>query len=126
MASSKHHELGMVKLLNTLSFVVLEYLSDSSLFIKLESNAYLLILLYVDDMIITGDNELEISNLRKDLSVRFEMKNLGQIGCFLGLEVEKSNRGYFVSRKGYAESLLEHFIMGESKERLLQWSQISS
>ncbi|XP_047257992.1 uncharacterized mitochondrial protein AtMg00810-like, partial [Capsicum annuum] len=68
-------------------------------------------------MIITGDNELEISNLRKDLSVRFEMKNLGQIGCFLGLEVEKSDRGYFVSRKGYAESLLEHFIMGESKEK---------
>lgn len=86
---------------------------------------YLLILLYVDDMIITGDNESEISNLRTDLSVRFEMKNLGQIGCFLCLEVEKSDQGYFVSQKGYAESLLERFGMGSRKKRILKWSQIS-
>ncbi|XP_037496769.1 uncharacterized mitochondrial protein AtMg00810-like [Jatropha curcas] len=44
------------------------------------------------------------------------MKNLGEIGCFLGLEVEKSDLGYFVSQKGYAKSLLERFGMGESKE----------
>ncbi|XP_047260365.1 uncharacterized mitochondrial protein AtMg00810-like [Capsicum annuum] len=68
-------------------------------------------------MIITGDNKLEISNLRKDLSVRFEMKILGQIGYFLGLEVEKSDRGYFVSHKSCAESLLECFIIRESKEK---------
>ena len=90
--------------------------SDSGLFIKSESNIHLLVLLYVDDMIISGENESEISNLRNDLSIRFEMKNLGEIGCFLGLEVEKSDLGYFVSQKGYAKSLLERFGMGESKE----------
>lgn len=79
---------------------------------------HLLVLLYVDDMIITEDNESKISNLRIDLSVRFEMKNLGEVGCFLGLEVEKSdNGGYFVSQKGYAKGLLERFNMGESKEK---------
>ena len=46
-----------------------------------------LVLLYVDDMIISGDNEYEISHLRNDLSIRFEMKNLGEVGYFLGLEV---------------------------------------
>ncbi|XP_031248149.1 uncharacterized protein LOC116105919 [Pistacia vera] len=46
----------------------------------------------------------------------FEMKNLGEIGCFLGLQVEKSNQGYFVSPKGYAKGLLERFGVGESKE----------
>ena len=73
--------------------------SNSSLFIKLELNVHLLVLLYVDDMIITRDNELGISNLRTDLIVHFEMKNLGEIGCFLSLEVEKSDQGYFVSQK---------------------------
>ncbi|KAK2991021.1 hypothetical protein RJ640_005503 [Escallonia rubra] len=67
-------------------------------------------------MIITGDNEDEISRLKNDLSIRFEMKNLGEVGCFLGLEVERSEDGFFVSQKGYAKSLLERFSMGEAKE----------
>lgn len=91
--------------------------SDSSLFIKLKSKADLLILLYVDDMIIIGENESEISNLRNELFVRFEMKILGQIGCFLGLEVEKLAQGYFVSEEGYAKNLLQRFSMGGSKEK---------
>ncbi|KAF2320610.1 hypothetical protein GH714_029009 [Hevea brasiliensis] len=78
---------------------------------------HLLVLLYVDDMIITGDNEVEISMLKNELSVHFEMKNLGEVGCFLGLEVEKSDQGYFVSQKRYAEELLQRFGMGKSKEK---------
>lgn len=77
---------------------------------------HLLVLLYVDDMIVTGDDEAEISHLMKDLATRFEMKNLGEIGCFLGLEVEKSEQGYFISQSRYARNLLERFEMGESKE----------
>ena len=73
-----------------------------------------MILLYVDDMIITGDNNAKITRLRDDLSVRFEMKNLGEVQCFLGLEVEKLD-GYFISQKRYATSLLNRFGMRESK-----------
>ncbi|KAK3005199.1 hypothetical protein RJ639_016441 [Escallonia herrerae] len=89
--------------------------SDSSMFVKLESGKHVIVLLYVDDMIITGDDNVGISCLRNDLSIRFEMKILGEIGCFLGLEVQKLEDGYFVSQKGYAQSLLERFNMGESK-----------
>ncbi|XP_071728056.1 uncharacterized mitochondrial protein AtMg00810-like [Rutidosis leptorrhynchoides] len=74
-----------------------------------------MVLLYVDDKIITGENESEISRLSDDLSVHFEMKNLGEIGCFLGLEVDKLENGYLISQRGYARSLLERFNMGESK-----------
>lgn len=90
--------------------------ADSSLFVKLESKQQLLVLLYVDDMIVTGDDEAEISRLRNDLSIRFEMKNLGEIGCFLGLEVERLDQGYFISQRRYAKELLNRFGMGESKE----------
>ncbi|KAK2998211.1 hypothetical protein RJ639_023475 [Escallonia herrerae] len=89
--------------------------SDSSMFVKLESGKRVVVLLYVDDMIITGDDNVGISCLRNDLLIRFEMKILGEIGCFLGLEIQKLEDGYFVSQKVYAQSLLERFNMGESK-----------
>ncbi|XP_026410095.1 uncharacterized protein LOC113305228 [Papaver somniferum] len=73
-----------------------------------------MILLYVDDMIITGDDVAEIARLQDNLSVRFEMKNLGEVGCFLGLEIEKAD-GYFVSQKGYATSLMKRFGMDDAK-----------
>ena len=91
--------------------------ADSTLFSKLESNVNLLVLLYVDDMIITGANEAEISMLKNELVVCFEMKNMGEAGCFLGLEVERSNQGYFISQKRYAKELLQRFGMWESKEK---------
>ncbi|KAK2979414.1 hypothetical protein RJ640_029963 [Escallonia rubra] len=66
-------------------------------------------------MIIMGDDNVGISCLRNVLSIRFEMKILGEIGCFLGLEIQKLEDGYFVSHNGYAKRLLERFDMGESK-----------
>ena len=56
---------------------------------------YNILLLYVDDMIITGDNDVEISLMRDELSIRFEMKNLGEAHSFLGLEIFKTD-GYFL------------------------------
>ncbi|KAH9650394.1 hypothetical protein KPL70_026373 [Citrus sinensis] len=71
-------------------------------------------LLYVDDMIITGDNDAEITCLQDALIVHFEIKSLGEASYFVGLEIEKSD-GYFVSQKGYAARLLTRFRMRESK-----------
>lgn len=43
--------------------------SDSSLFVKMESKGHLMVLLYVDDMLITRGNEAEISRLRNDMLI---------------------------------------------------------
>ncbi|KAL5697881.1 hypothetical protein ACHQM5_028985 [Ranunculus cassubicifolius] len=72
-----------------------------------------ILLLYVDDMIITGDNDAEIFRLRDELSTRFEMKNLGEAHSFLGLEIVKTD-GYFVSKGCYATTLLERFGMAST------------
>ncbi|GMI99343.1 cysteine-rich RLK (RECEPTOR-like protein kinase) 8 [Hibiscus trionum] len=90
--------------------------TDPSLFTKKTSTACTLLLLYVDDMIITGDDSAEISSLQDALMVRFEMKSLGEASCFLGLEIEKCD-GYFVSQKGYAANLLQRFRMEDSKAK---------
>uniref|UniRef100_A0A2N9GXG9 Integrase catalytic domain-containing protein n=1 Tax=Fagus sylvatica TaxID=28930 RepID=A0A2N9GXG9_FAGSY len=59
---------------------------DSALFIRHTSTGITLILLYVDDMIITGDDTAGICDLQKFLSQQFEMKDLGTLSYFLGLE----------------------------------------
>ena len=73
----------------------------------------IMILLYVDDMIVTGDDTDEIIRLQEDLSVCFEMKSLGEAHCFLDLELELSD-GYLLSQQGYAPKILKHFGMERS------------
>lgn len=53
-----------------------------------------MLLLYVDDMIIIGNDDVEIT--QDALSSHFDMKSSGGFSCFLGLEVKKLD-GYFVS-----------------------------
>ncbi|CAA0816600.1 cysteine-rich RLK (RECEPTOR-like protein kinase) 8 [Striga hermonthica] len=88
--------------------------ADSSLFIKKTSSVCIMLLLYVDDMIITGNDNAEIAHVRDELSLCFEMKSSGEASYFLGLEVEKSG-GFFISQQGYATTLLNRFNMKGSK-----------
>jgi hypothetical protein len=46
-----------------------------------------IIVIYVDDLIITGDSDVDISDLKKFLKQKFEMKDLGELCYFLGIEV---------------------------------------
>ncbi|KAG6390865.1 hypothetical protein SASPL_148610 [Salvia splendens] len=78
------------------------------------SSSCIMVLLYVDDMIITSYDDTEITRLQEALSVHFDMKSLGGVSCFLGLEVTKSD-GFFVSQQGYASNLLDRFRMRDSK-----------
>ena len=65
---------------------------DPALFIHLSLRGRTLLLLYVDDMLITGDDaEAEhISVLKKQLSEQFQMLDLGPLSYFLGIEVQHS------------------------------------
>ncbi|XP_020266030.1 uncharacterized protein LOC109841474 [Asparagus officinalis] len=79
---------------------------DSALFIRRTEKGIVLLLLYVDDMIITGDDSMAISDLQNYLSQQFEMKNLGPLSYFLGLEVSSCSDGYYLSQAKYASDLL--------------------
>ena len=58
---------------------------DTTLFVQRSSAGITLILLYVDDMIITGDDSAGIHSLQHFLSQHFKMKDLGTLNYFLGL-----------------------------------------
>ncbi|KAB2628709.1 hypothetical protein D8674_033504 [Pyrus ussuriensis x Pyrus communis] len=81
--------------------------SDHTLFVKRRQEKVTALIIYVDDMIITGDDCDEISRLQRNLAAEFEMKNLGDLKYFLGVEVARSSKGIFLSQRKYVLDLLK-------------------
>ena len=88
---------------------------DTALFVRRSSADITLILLYVGDMIITGDDSAGIRSLQHFLSQHFEMKDLGTLSYFLGLEVTSSSDGYYLSQAKYASNLLSKAGITDNK-----------
>nr|GFC45797.1 putative reverse transcriptase, RNA-dependent DNA polymerase [Tanacetum cinerariifolium]GFC45900.1 putative reverse transcriptase, RNA-dependent DNA polymerase [Tanacetum cinerariifolium] len=73
--------------------------SDHTLFLKNRKNRVTCLIIYVDDMVITGNDEEEIKRLNEGLFVEFKMKDLGNLKYFLGIEVLRSRKGIFICQK---------------------------
>ena len=70
----------------------------------------MIIVLYVDDLILTGDEQLIIS-CKDDLAREFEMKDMGLLHYFLGLEIWQHDGELFASQGNYAKEILIKFHM---------------
>jgi hypothetical protein len=70
---------------------------DPTLFVKKTTNSFTALLVYVDDIVLTGNNMSEITNIKVQLHKTFGIKDLGTLKFFLGLEVAHSTKGYFNS-----------------------------
>lgn len=89
---------------------------DHTLFIKHSNSGEVTILIvYVDDIIITGDDHMERDKLRKRLSAEFDIKELGRLKYFLGIEVAHSDEGIFISQQKYILDLLKETGMVECR-----------
>ena len=81
---------------------------DHTLFIKHSpSGGVTALLVYVDDIIVTGDDVKEKQALRQYLAKEFEIKELGRLKYFLGIEVAHSREGIFISQQKYVTDLLK-------------------
>jgi len=76
--------------------------ADFSLYVKKTDHGIIVIVIYVDDLIITGDSDADISDLKKLLKQKFEMKDLGELHYFLGIGVIKSPKGIWLLQRQYA------------------------
>ena len=80
---------------------------DHTLFLKKQHGKITTLIVYVDDMVVTGNDPEKIKALQNYLSREFEMKDLGPLKYFLGIEVSRSSEGIFLSQRKYALDLLQ-------------------
>jgi hypothetical protein len=90
--------------------------ADSNLYLKVMNAEPVILLLYVDDLFLTGEEKL-ITDCKKKLVVEFEMKDLGLMHYFLGLEVWRSLEKIFLNQGKYAVEILKRFDMLECKSK---------
>ena len=65
-----------------------------------------ILIVYVNDIILTGDDTREVERLKKVLATKFKVKDLGQMQYFLGMEVARSRKGISISQRKYVLDLL--------------------
>jgi hypothetical protein len=80
---------------------------DLALFIHVLLGGRTLLLLYMDDMIITGDDPEYIAFVKTRLSDQFLMSDLGPLRYFLGIEFSSMLEGFFLSQEKYIQDLLD-------------------
>jgi len=65
----------------------------------------LIVCLYVHDLIFTGNDEHMFEELKSSMMQEFEMSDLGQMRCFLSIEVLQSQEGIFICQKKYVQEV---------------------
>jgi hypothetical protein len=88
--------------------------ADSNLYYKVEDGCPLILVLYVDDLFLIGDEKL-IVGCKRELTSEFEMKDLGVMHYFLGLEVWQRLDKIFLSQGKYTIEILQRFGMMDYK-----------
>ena len=73
--------------------------ANSSLFVRTGTRERLMILIYVDDLVTTGDNATEIATLKHSLHKTFAITDLGRLKYFLGIEMATSSKGLFLNQR---------------------------
>ena len=91
--------------------------TDHCCYVKSFDNFYIILLLYVDDMLIVGSSIEEINNLKKQLSKQFAMKDLRATKQILGMRIirDKANGTLKLSQLKYVKKVLSKFNMNEVK-----------
>src|SRR5205814_9716278 len=71
----------------------------------------IIIAIWVDDLIIAGKNTKDIEELKHQLRKEFEMKDMGELKYFLGIQVlrDREHRQIHINQNGYVNSILERF-----------------
>ena len=88
--------------------------ADYSLYSKITGEVITLVLIYVDDLLISGNSLSAVNDLKNVLSSHFRMKDLGEVNYFLGLEIDRSQAGIFMSQKKYVMDMIKEFGMSNA------------
>lgn len=85
--------------------------SEHTLFTKKNGGKMLIVSLYVDDLIFTGNDRSMCDEFKNSMMSEFDMTDLGKMKYFLGIEVKQSSDGIFICQRRYAQEILARFGM---------------
>lgn len=85
---------------------------------KFSEGDFIILLLYVDDMLIVGRDSMKIEKLKQELGKSFAMKDLGPVKQILGMKItrDRQNGKLWLSQEKYIEKVLDRFNMSKAKE----------
>ena len=81
--------------------------ADHSLFVKFKGPSITVLLVYVDDIVLSGNNQTEIQYVKQHLHQLFNIKDLGVLKFFLGFEVAHSQKGLVLNQRKYCLGLID-------------------
>jgi hypothetical protein len=85
---------------------------DKTLFTLKHGNDFLLVQIYVDDIIFGGSSHVLVSSFQEMMANEFQMSMMGELTFFLGIQVKQTKQGTFVHQ---AKDLMKKFNMAEAK-----------
>lgn len=88
--------------------------SEHTPFTKTKECKFIIVSLYVDDLIFTGNDRGMCDEFKNSMMLEFEMSDLGKMKHFLGVEVKQCGRGIIIYQKRYAGEVLARFGMDNS------------
>jgi len=74
-----------------------------------------IVLIYVDDLLITGDSEVLIKETKQVLHQQFKLKDLGQLKYYLGIEILRSKAGIILNQMKYILELISDTRLSGAK-----------
>eukprot|EP00253_Pinus_taeda_P035427 PITA_35427 len=88
---------------------------EPTLYIKENDSKILIVVLYVDDLIFSSNDASLIADFNAVMKSEFEITDLGFLRYFLGIEVDQSESGVFISQVKYIEAVLRRFNLQDIK-----------
>ncbi|XP_020695806.2 uncharacterized protein LOC110109199 [Dendrobium catenatum] len=89
--------------------------ADPSLLVYNRTITQLYLLIYVDDLLLTGNDSSIIKSLLQQLQTNFDLKQLGQPSLFLGIQIAYTATGAFLHQSHYARDILIAAGLQDSK-----------
>ncbi|GJR57148.1 uncharacterized mitochondrial protein-like protein [Tanacetum coccineum] len=80
--------------------------TDISLLTYKKGTDFMALIIYVDDILLTGNNNTLITHFKKELDSAFSIKDIGQLNYYLGIEFLRNSKGITMSQRKYALELL--------------------
>jgi hypothetical protein len=90
---------------------------DHCVYLKLSNNNFIIVSLYVDDILIAGNSKEMIDTTKRWLSSNFEMKDMGEANYVLGVKIirDRATKLLSLTQETYIKKTLERYHMQDSK-----------